>query len=104
MNDKAQTNGAEMAIFTKLLGQKEGLLGQWPTSYNVKRCPGSYCFFQAIHFKILHLTFYTNLKDKSGVYEIIVKKQAYQLSNTNHEFFQVVTTLTAINTFKIFHE
>ena len=27
------------------------------------------------------------LKDKSGVDEIIVKKQPYQLLNTNHEFF-----------------
>ena len=27
------------------------------------------------------------LKDKSGVYKIIVKKQPYQLLNTNREFF-----------------
>ena len=29
-----------MVIFTSLQGQKGGLLGQWPTSYNIKRCPG----------------------------------------------------------------
>ena len=39
MNEKAQTTGPKSLIFTPLLGQKGGLLGQWPTSYYVKRCP-----------------------------------------------------------------
>ena len=38
---RAQTTGPKMVIFTPLLGQIGGLLGQWPTSYNVKKCPGS---------------------------------------------------------------
>ena len=29
----------------------------------------------------------TSLNEKSGVYKIIVKKQPYQLLNTNREFF-----------------
>ena len=36
---RAQTTGPKMVIFTPLLGQIGGLLGQWPTSYNVKKCP-----------------------------------------------------------------
>ena len=40
---RAQTTGPKMVIFTPLLGQIGGLLGQWPTSYNVKKCPGSLC-------------------------------------------------------------
>ena len=37
---RAQATGPKMVIFTPLLGQTGGLLGQWPTSYNVKKCPG----------------------------------------------------------------
>ena len=37
------------------------------------------------------------LMDKSGVDKIIVKKQSYQLVNTNREFFQVLMPPTFIN-------
>ena len=36
---RAQTTGPKMVIFTPLLGQIGGLLGQWPTRYNIKKCP-----------------------------------------------------------------
>ena len=41
------------------------------------------------------------LKDKSGVDETIVKKQPYQLLNTNREFFQC---FDASNIYKLVHE
>ena len=37
------------------------------------------------------------LKDKSGVDTIIVKKQPYQLLNTNREFFSILMPPTFIN-------
>ena len=42
---RAQTTGPKIVIFTPLLGQIGGLLGQWPTSYNVKKCPAQACKF-----------------------------------------------------------
>ena len=39
---RAQSTEPKMVILTPLLGQIGGLLGQWPTSYNVKKCPESY--------------------------------------------------------------
>ena len=36
---RAQTTGPKTLKFASLLGQEEGPLGQWPSSYNVKRCP-----------------------------------------------------------------
>ena len=37
---RAQTTGPKMVIFTSLLGQEWGLLGQWPISYNFKDALG----------------------------------------------------------------
>ena len=39
---RAQTTGPKMVNFISLLGQEGGLLGQWPTSYNVKKCPDAF--------------------------------------------------------------
>ena len=36
---RAQTSGPKALNFAFLLGRKRGPLGQWPSSYNVKKCP-----------------------------------------------------------------
>ena len=45
------------------------------------------CLFDELFEKVLGILCVENLKDKSGVDKIIVKKQPYQLLNTSHEFF-----------------
>ena len=46
---------------------------------------------------VVFTSFNSQLKDKSEADKIIVKKQPYQLLNTNHELFQVLMPPTFIN-------
>ncbi len=39
MKKRAKTSGPKTENIALLLGQAEGPLGQWPSSYNVERCP-----------------------------------------------------------------
>ena len=76
---RAQTTGPKMVIFTPLLGQIGGLLGQWPTSYNVKKMPclhrKAYIFF---HYRKYQTHVMLGLCSNQLTTNITVKKQRHK--------------------------